>query len=126
MEEGYLVIYDHAAIAGDLDAGKIDLPLVHYERPAGEEQTASEAVSLIQIRNCEILGNVNFDSLHFKKCLDMCGCVFFQEARFKGAAFSAGAKFEDCLRASIAILPLLSRFSAGCCGPYSWSAWAGP
>jgi len=61
IENGSPVIYDHVAIAGDLDLRKIDLPRIHFERPAGEEQTASTVACSIQIRNCELLGNVNLD-----------------------------------------------------------------
>ncbi|HPC89735.1 MAG TPA: pentapeptide repeat-containing protein [Methanothrix sp.] len=96
IENGSPVIYDHVAIAGDLDLRKIDLPRIHFERPAGEEQTASTVACSIQIRNCELLGNVNLDHALFREGLDLCGSVFFQEARFKGVSFSGGAKFESC------------------------------
>ncbi|MEI8003762.1 MAG: pentapeptide repeat-containing protein, partial [Methanothrix sp.] len=96
IENGDPLIYDHVAIVGDLDISSLDLPLIHYERPAKETQTASVVASKIQIRNCEFLGNVNFAHALLREALDLCGSIFWQEARFKGAYFSGGAWFESC------------------------------
>ena len=96
IENGDPLIYDHVAIAGDIDISRLDLPLIHGERPAGQEQTAAIVASKIQIRNCEFLGNVNFAHALLREALDLCGCTFLQEARFKGASFSGGAGFESC------------------------------
>ena len=60
IENGDPVIYDHVSIAGDIDISRLDLPLIHEERAAGEEQTALVVASKIQIRNCEFQGDVNF------------------------------------------------------------------
>ncbi|MCX6672888.1 MAG: hypothetical protein NTY37_03820 [Methanothrix sp.] len=60
IENGDPLIYDHVAIAGDIDNSRLDLPLIHCERPAGQEATAAVVASKIQIRNCKFLGNVNF------------------------------------------------------------------
>jgi len=38
IENGSPVIYDHVAIAGDLDLRKIDLPRIHFERPAARSR----------------------------------------------------------------------------------------
>jgi hypothetical protein len=84
------------AIVGDIDINRLDLPLIHCERPAKETQTAAVVASKIQIRNCEFLGNVNFAHARLSEALDLCGCTFLQEARFKGASFSKGAGFESC------------------------------
>ncbi|MEI8003563.1 MAG: pentapeptide repeat-containing protein [Methanothrix sp.] len=96
IENGDPLIYDHVAIAGDIDISRLDLPLIHFERPAKEMQTASVVASKIQIRNCEFLGNVNFAHALLREGLDLCGCIFRQEARFKGAYLSGGAGFESC------------------------------
>jgi len=96
IENGDPIIYDHVAIVGDIDITRLDLPFIHCERPAGQEQKAAVVASKIQIRNCEFLGNVNFAHALLSDDLDMCGCTFLQEARFKGASFSRGAGFESC------------------------------
>ncbi len=96
IENGDSLIYDHVAIAGNIDISRLDLPFIHCERPAGQEQKAAVVSSKIQIRNCEFLGYVNFAHALLSNDLDMCGCTFLQEARFKGASFSGGAGFESC------------------------------
>jgi hypothetical protein len=94
IENGDPAIYDHVVIAGDLDIHLIDLPIVHFERPAGQEQTASVVSSKIQIRNCEFLGIVDFEHVMLREALDMSGSIFLQEARFKGAYLKEKAEFE--------------------------------
>ena len=96
IENGDPLIYDHVAIVGDIDITRLDLPLIHCERPAKETQTAVVVASKIQIRNSEFQGNVNFAHAQLREALDLCGCTFLQEARFKGASFSGGAGFESC------------------------------
>jgi hypothetical protein len=96
IENGDPLIYDHVAIVGDIDITRLDLPLIHCERPAGQEQTAVVVASKIQIRNSEFQGSVNFAHVLLREALDLCGCTFLQEARFKGASFSGGAGFESC------------------------------
>ncbi len=96
IENGDPLIYDHVAIVGDIDITRLDLPLIHCERPAKETQTAVVVASKIQIRNSEFQGNVNFAHALLREALDLCGCTFLQEARFKGASFSGGAGFESC------------------------------
>ncbi len=96
IENGDPLIYDHVAIVGDIDISRLDLPLIHCERPAKETQTAAVVASKIQIRNSEFQGNVNFAHARLREGLDLCGCTFLQEARFKGASFSGGAGFESC------------------------------
>ncbi|MEI6102466.1 MAG: pentapeptide repeat-containing protein [Methanothrix sp.] len=96
IENGDPLIYDHVAIVGDIDITRLDLPIIHCERPAKETQTAAVVVSKIQIRNSEFQGNVNFAHALLREGLDLCGCTFLQEARFKGASFSGGAGFESC------------------------------
>jgi hypothetical protein len=96
IENGDPVIYDHISIAGDIDISRLDLPLIHEERAAGEEQTALVVASKIQIRNCEFQGDVNFAHALLREKLDLCGSTFRKEARFKGASFSSGAEFEFC------------------------------
>jgi len=96
IENGDPVIYDHVAIVGDIDITRLDLPLIHCERSAKETQTAAVVASLIQIRNCEFLGNVNFANSLLREAMDLCGCTFLKEARFKGASFLGGAGFESC------------------------------
>jgi uncharacterized protein YjbI with pentapeptide repeats len=96
IENGDPVICDHLAIAGDMDLSKLNLPIVHYDSPAGEAKTAAVVASKIQIRNCEFFGKIDFAQSWFKEALDLCGCTFHEEARFKGAAFSGTAAFESC------------------------------
>ncbi len=96
IENGDPLIYDHVAIVGDIDITRLDLPLIHGERPAKETQTAVVVASKIQIRNSEFQGSVNFAHALLREALDLCGCTFLQEARFKGASFSGGAGFESC------------------------------
>lgn len=96
IENGDPLIYDHVAIVGDIDITRLDLPLIHHERPVKETQTAAVVASKIQIRNCEFLGDVNFAHALLREALDLCGCIFRQEARFKGTSFSGGAGFESC------------------------------
>jgi len=96
IENGDPLIYDHVAIVGDIDITRLDLPIIHCERPAKETQTAVVVASKIQIRNSEFQGSVNFAHAMLREALDLCGCTFLQEARFKGASFSGGAGFESC------------------------------
>lgn len=96
IENGDPLIYDHVAIAGDIDISRLDLPLIGCEKRAKEVLTATVIASKIQIRNCEFQGNVNFAQAMLSNDLDMCGCTFLQEARFKGASFSGAAGFESC------------------------------
>ncbi|MFZ2471689.1 MAG: pentapeptide repeat-containing protein [Methanothrix sp.] len=96
IENGDPLIYDHVAIVGDIDITRLDLPIIHCERPAKETQTAAVVASKILIRNCEFLGNVNFAHALLTDAMDLCGCTFLQEARFKGASFSSEAGFESC------------------------------
>lgn len=96
IENGDPLIYDHVAIAGDVDISRLDLPLIGSEHPTKELRTATVVASKIQIRNCEFQGNVNFAQALLSNDLDMCGCTFLQEARFKGASFSGAAGFESC------------------------------
>jgi len=96
IENGDPLIYDHVAIVGDIDISRLDLPIIHCERPAKETQTAAVMASKIQIRNCEFQGTVNFAHALLTDALDLCGCTFLQEARFKGASFSGDAGFESC------------------------------
>ena len=96
IENGDPLIYDHVAIVGDIDITRLDLPLIHGERPAKETQTAVVVASKIQIRNSEFQGSVNFAHALLREALDLCGCTFLQEARFKGASFLGGAGFESC------------------------------
>jgi hypothetical protein len=96
IENGDPLIYDHVAIVGDIDINRLDLPLINCGRPSEETQTAVVVASKIQIRNSEFLGNVNFAHALLRESLDLCGCTFLQEARFKGASFSGAAGFESC------------------------------
>lgn len=88
------VIYDHIAVAGDLDLSNLDLPVMRIQHTEGEDRVAKIIVSKVQIRSCEIHGSVNFAGALFKESVDLEGSIFCCEARFKGAVFQGKAIFE--------------------------------
>lgn len=94
IEDGDHIIYDHVSIEGDLNISRLDLPIIHFERPEGADQKAFVVASRIQIRNCELKGDVNFAEAIFQETVDFGGSVFLGEARFKGACFQTTALFE--------------------------------
>ncbi|VVB70568.1 Uncharacterised protein [uncultured archaeon] len=77
-------------LAGDLDIHPIDLPV---ERYPGREQTKSIVASNIQIRDCDLLGMVNFEQAMLREGLDISGSIFRKEACFKGACMQGKAGF---------------------------------
>ena len=94
IENGDPVVFDHVAIVGDIDITKLDLPIIHCESPAGQNEIAIVVASRIQIRNCELRGKVNFANILIKEPMDLSGSVFCEEARFKGICFQEDAGFE--------------------------------
>jgi len=94
IERGEPIIYDHVAIAGDIDLSRLDLPFVHNQRSRDESALAHVIASRIEIRNSEFLGKVNFVNSIFREPLDLSGSTLRREASFKGSSFEGGARFE--------------------------------
>ncbi|OPY52249.1 MAG: hypothetical protein A4E49_01909 [Methanosaeta sp. PtaU1.Bin112] len=94
IEHGEPVIYEHVAIAGDIDLSRLDLPFIHNERSGDMSTLAHVLASRIEIRNSDFLGRINFVNSIFREPLDLSGSTFRQEASFKWATFDGGARFE--------------------------------
>ena len=94
IELGEPVIYDHVAIAGDIDLSRLDLPFVHNERSRDMSGPAHVIASRIEIRNSEFLGRVSLVNSIFRESLDLSGSTLCQEASFKGSTFDGGVRFE--------------------------------
>ena len=94
IEKGEPVIYEHVAIAGDVDISKLELPIVHSQRSQDKSQVAHIVASRIEIRNSDFQGKVNLANTIFREPLDLGGSTFCQEASFKGSTFEDGARFE--------------------------------
>ena len=102
IEQGEPVIYDHVAIAGDIDLSRLDLPFVHNERSRDMSALTHVIASHIEIRNSDLLGRVNFVNSLFREPLDLSGSTFRQEASYFaianfGKALLYGLAWVSCV-----------------------------
>lgn len=104
IREGKNVRLKNAAIHGDLDINKLDLPTKHIERTEVQKRMGlAEDVKVVQswinITNSTFEGNLNLRNSYFSGPAWFNGATFSGDALFKEATFNedvefGGAKFE--------------------------------
>lgn len=84
IEKGESIEYDHVRIAGEIDIGKLNLPLIN-----GKNHISSS----IRIASSVFDGTVNLSESYFQNHIDFSKTEFNGSAIFKGSIFSSGANF---------------------------------
>jgi hypothetical protein len=96
---GRLVEYNHIIIKGDLNLGKLKLPITNIQSNGYEKkvsnvlETAKEVRSLIRITDSLIDGSVDFSNIIFKNQTDFDSTTFNSTAQFSRSAFNSDANF---------------------------------
>jgi uncharacterized protein YjbI with pentapeptide repeats len=107
IREGKNVRLKNAAIHGDLDINKLDLPTKHIERTEVQKRMGlAEDVKVVQswinITNSTFEGNLNLRNSYFSGPAWFNGATFSEYAEFDGATFSWPAGFNGATFSGLA------------------------
>ena len=110
ISEGSNIDYDNVVIIGDLDLGKIKLPVEHITQCTNGHLcldlimpkvnssiriTNSEIEGNVHLNNTIFIGQINFDGTKFKSGTDFWSSLFYGDASFRNTIFYSRAMFDD-------------------------------
>jgi uncharacterized protein YjbI with pentapeptide repeats len=107
IQEGKNVLLKNAAIHGDLDINKLDLPTQHIERTEEQKRMCwTEDVKVVEswinITNSTFEGNLNLRNSYFSGTAFFAGATFSKHANFDGATFIGPMGFEKATFSGLA------------------------